>query len=214
MARKKNGRTAPEDSRTTAEYYKLHTQAVRDLAEADENNSPEIPQEELDKYRSGPKIRLKNWAKAILIKIWFAGSVCFFIFWGLSSYVGDRLDLLLIFGVVLGIVTDLLTNNILRTYAETPGANDRWMMFPGKGFYTLPLNLLYAYVLLFLVVTTYNVLNAALLALGVARDGTPLGVGPILFGVFYTAFDLLFISIKRMLQEIVADAKSNAKRRD
>ena len=146
MARKKNGRTAPEDSRTTAEYYKLHTQAVRDLAEADENNSPEIPQEELDKYRSGPKIRLKNWAKAILIKIWFAGSVCFFIFWGLSSYVADRLDLLLIFGIVLGIVTDLLTNNILRTYAETPGANDRWMMFPEKRYITFPLNILYAIV--------------------------------------------------------------------
>ena len=210
MARKKNGRTAPEDSRTTAEYYKLHTQAVRDLAEADENNSPEIPQEELDKYRSGPKIRLKNWAKAILIKIWFAGSVCFFIFWGLSSYVADRLDLLLIFGIVLGIVTDLLTNNILRTYAETPGANDRWMMFPQKRFYTFFLNILYAMLLLYCTDMFYTLVN---LTLSAASGGSrlTLGVGPILFGVVYTAFDLLFITIKRTLRQIVTDAMNNAK---
>ena len=214
MARKKNGRAAPEDSRTTAEYYKLHTQAVRDLAEADESNSPEVSQEELDKYRSGPKIRLKNWAKAILIKIWFAGSVCFFIFWGLSSYVADRLDLLLIFGIVLGIVTDLLTNNILRTYAETPGANDRWMMFPEKRYITFPLNILYAILLLLCTDFLYTLINLAIAGVTGGAGGCTLGVGPILFGVFYTAFDLLFISIKRMLQEIVADAKSNAKRRD
>ena len=214
MARKKNGRAVPEDSRTTAEYYKLHTQAVRDLAEADESNSPEVSQEELDKYRSGPKIRLRSWAKAILIKIWFAGSVCFFIFWGLSSYVADRLDLLLIFGIVLGIVTDLLTNNILRTCAETPGANDRWMMFPEKRYITFPLNILYAILLLLCTDFLYTLINLAIAGVTGGAGGYTLGVGPILFGVFYTAFDLLFISIKRMLQEIIADAKTYAKRRD
>ena len=112
MARDEKKRTTPEESKTTAEYYRLHTQAVRDLAEADESNSPEVSQEELDKYRSGPKIRLRSWAKAILIKIWFAGSVCFFIFWGLSAYIPARLDLLLVFAIALGIVTDILTNNI------------------------------------------------------------------------------------------------------
>ena len=40
-----------------------------------------------------------------------------------------------------------------------------------------------------------------------------LGVGPILFGVIYTAFDLLFITIKRTLRQIVADAMNNAKGR-
>ena len=212
MARKKNGRTAPEDSRTTAEYYKLHTQAVRDLAEADENNSPEIPQEELDKYRSGPKIRLKNWAKAILIKIWFAGSVCFFIFWGLSAYIPARLDLLLVFAIALGIVTDILTNNILRYYAKTPGANDRWMMFPEKRYITFPLNILYAIVLLLCTDFLYMLINLAIAGVTGGAGGYTLGVGPILFGVFYTAFDLLFITMKRILRDILADAKQNAKR--
>ena len=211
MARKKNGRAAPEDSRTTAEYYKLHTQAVRDLAEADESNSPEVSQEELDKYRSGPKIRLRSWAKAILIKIWFAGSVCFFIFWGLSAYIPARLDLLLVFAIALGIVTDILTNNILRYYAKTPGANDRWMMFPQKRYLTFVFNILYAAVLLICTDFFYTMLNLAIYGV-TGEGGYTLGVGPILFGVFYTAFDLLFITMKRILRDILADAKQNAKR--
>jgi hypothetical protein len=46
----------PEDSRTTADYYKLHTRAADDLANADESNSPVYSEEELRKYRSGPKL--------------------------------------------------------------------------------------------------------------------------------------------------------------
>lgn len=209
MAGKNKRRTTPEENRTTAEYYKLHTGAVRDLVEADESNSPEVPEEELLKYRSGPKLRLADWVKAILIKMWFAGSVCFFIFWGLSSYIGARLDLLLVFAVALGIVTDVLTNNILRYYAKTNGGNDRWMMFPQKGYITFPLNILYAIVLLFCVDMFYTLLNISLSAIG--DGGVTLGVGPILFGVVYTAFDLLFITIKRTLRQIVEDAMRNAK---
>ena len=120
MARR-NRRTTPEENRTTADYYKLHTKAVSDLVNADESNSPVVSREELDRYRSGLKLRLSDWVKAILIKMWFAGSVCFFIFWGLSSYVPARLDLLLVFAVALGVVTDILTNNILRYYAKSIG---------------------------------------------------------------------------------------------
>ena len=79
MAQKKNKRTAPEENRATSEYCKLHTDAVDDLVNADEDNSPEVSEEELNKYRSGPKFRIPDWLKALLIKAWFAGSVCFFI---------------------------------------------------------------------------------------------------------------------------------------
>jgi len=210
MAAKKN-RTTPEENRATEEYYKLHTRAVDDLVHADESNSPEVSEEELRRYRSGPKLRLTDWVKAILIKAWFAGSVCFFIFWGLSSYVSARLDLLFIFGLALGIVTDVLTNNILRYYAKTNGANDRWMMFPQKRYITFFLNILYAFVLLLCVDLLYNLINLALLAVG-GEGAHTLGVGPILFGVFYTGFDLLFLAAKRLLRQIVDDAKRSAHR--
>ena len=207
MAAKK--RSTPEESRTTAEYYKLHTGAVRDLVEADASNSPEVSEEELRKYRSGPKLQLSDWAKALLIKAWFAGSVCFFILWGLSSYVADTLDLMVIFAIALGVITDIITNNILRYYAKSANANDRWMMFPEKRFYTFFLNILYAGVLLFLTQGLYALINAVLSRLG---WGT-LGVGPILFGLFYTAFDLLLITVKRTFRQIFADALKSAERK-
>ena len=76
------------------------------------------------------------------------------------------------------------------------------MMFPKKAFHTLPLNLVYAFVLLFCVVTTYNVLNLVLKSLGAPG----MGVGPILFGVFTTAWDMLFITIKHTARKMLADA--------
>ena len=209
MASRRKKRTAPEESRATTDYYKLHTQAVDDLIHADETNSPEVSEEELRKYRSGPKFKLKDSAKAILIKMWFAGSVCFFIFWGLSGYLADQLDAMLAFGIALGVITDVITNNILRYYAKTDGANDAWMMFPKRRYLTFVLNILYAFVLLLCVNLVYHVLNLVLAALG---SDAVLGVGPILFGVLYTGFDLLFIQMKQLLLRIVSDAKRSAGR--
>ena len=209
MASGKKNRAVPEQSRATAEYYKLHTDAVRDLVEADESNSPEVSEEELRQYRSGHRFRLTDWVKVVLIKMWFAGSVCFFIFWGLSSYIPGRLDLLAVFALALGIVTDVLTNNILRYYAKDKNANDAWMMFPKKKYVTFFLNILYAAVLLLCVDALYNLINLALVALG---GKAVLGAGPILFGIFYTGFDLLFLGMKRLMRQIIADAKQNAKR--
>ncbi len=204
MASKKNRRAAPEEHPTATDYYKLHTDAVRDLISADESNSPPVPEAELRKYRSGPKLLPPDWLKAILIKVWFAGSICFFLFWGLAAHVTARLDLLAAFGVGLGIVTDLLTNNALRGLAGTEHGNDRWMMFPQKRYATFFLNIVYAVFLLLCVDMLYNLLNLLLLSLG----GAALGVEPILFGVFYTGFDLLFIGMKRLSARILSDANA------
>jgi hypothetical protein len=119
--------------------------------------------------------------------------------------------LFLVLALALGAVTDLLTNNVFRFYARTPGTNDRWMMFPQRAFYTLPLNLLYAGLLLFLVMTTYNVVNAAIIGITGAKDTLPLGVGPILFGVFTTAWDILLIRIKHTAQSVLSDARRATK---
>lgn len=206
MAKRKR-QPEKEAEKTLSEYYRLNTQAVDDLVTADESNSPQVSAAELRKYRSGPRVSLADWAKALLIKCWFAGAVCFFFLWGLGMYVTDYWDQMLVLGVALGIVTDLLTNNLFRFYAKTPGANDRWMMFPQKKFITLFLNILYAFLVLACVVMTYQAINALLVALTGARDTVPLGVGPILFGVFVTAWDQLFITMKRTLIKIFRDAR-------
>lgn len=203
----KNKKEPAEEKKSLAEYYQLNTKAVDDLVNANAENSPKVSEEELRKYRSGPKIRLSDAVKAILLKTWFGGMVCFFFFWGLGMYVSDQADQLLILGLGFGFVTDLFTNNIFRFYAKVPGANDRWMMFPKKRFLSLPLNVLYAFVILFCVVTTYNALNALLVALTDAKDTVPLGVEPILFGVFSMAWDMLFLFMKKTAKRVIADAK-------
>ena len=208
MARKKQVR---EPERTAAEYYQLNTKAVDDLVSADVSNSPKVSQAELNKYRSGPKVHLSDWVKVILVKWWFAGAVCFFFLWGLGTVVPNRENQLIIVGLALGFVTDLLVNNIFRYYAKTPGTNDRWMMFPKKGFASLPLNILYAFVLLACVVGTYNAVNALWLSLSGQKDTIPIGVGPILFGLFATLWDLVFLGMKRMLKRIVSDASKQVK---
>ena len=139
MAGKKQGR-APEKERDAAEYYRLNTRAIDDLVTASPENSPKVSEEELRKYRSGPKIRLKDWLKMLLIKWWFAGAVCFFFLWGLGLFVQNQENQLLILGIALGMITDLLVNPILRYYAKTPGSNDRWMMVPRKGAPGMVLN--------------------------------------------------------------------------
>lgn len=210
MARKhKNPPREPD--RSAADYYRLNLKAVDDLVTADESNSPRVSEAELRKYRSGPKIRLSDTLKALLIKFWFNGATCFFFLWGLGAYLQSWLDQMVVLALALGAVNDLLTNNVFRFYAKTPGANDRWMMFPQKALYTLPLNVLYAGVLLFLVATTYNAVNAAIIRFTGAVGAVPLGVGPILFGVFTTAWDLLLIKLKHTAQSVLSDARRASK---
>ena len=212
MASKKDQRKENrEEQKTTAEYYKLNTNAVDDLVSASKENAPPVSKAELRKYQSGPRIKMAEWVKAVLLKTWFAGMVCFFFLWGLGTYVSDQLDMLFIVGLALGFVTDLLVNPIFRFYAKTPGGNDRWMMFPQKRYISLPLNVVYAFLLLFCVVTTYNVINGLILSVTKAADTIPLQVEPILFGLFTMGWDMLFLGAKRLFKRILADAKDSAR---
>ena len=210
MARKQKN-PPRETPKSAADYYKLNLKAVDDLVTADRDNSPKVSEAELRKYRSGPKIRLSDTLKALLIKFWFNGATCFFFLWGLGAYLHSWLDQMVVLALALGAVNDLLTNNVFRFYAKTPGGNDRWMMFPQKAFYTLPLNVIYAALLLVLVVMTYSAVNAAIIGITGAVGTVPLGVGPILFGVFTTAWDTLLIKLKHTAQSVLADARRASK---
>ena len=202
---------ARERAESAASYYELKTQAVEDLVSANEENSPPVSREEIRKYTSLGRLKLADWVKLLAIKWWFAAAVCFFFLWGLGTYVPSILDLLVITGIALGFVTDLLTNNVLRFVAPTKGANDRWMMYPKKGYISLPLNLVHAGLVLFLVYTAYNALNALIISLGgLESTAVPLGVEPILFGLLYLGFDMLLITLKHVAQNMLKDAEKKA----
>lgn len=118
--------------------------------------------------------------------------------------------MLFILGIVLGLVTDLLTNNVIRFVEKTPGENDKWLLFPKKGMVSFFLNMVYAIVLVVLVYGLYGVINSVLAVLLGLTDTVALGVEPILFGVFTMGFDMLFIGCRNLMKNIIADAKMSA----
>lgn len=206
MSKKRKNEPQKPEIEGQADYYKLKTQAVDDLVNASEDNSPPVPEEELRAYRSGPRMKVADWVKMLFIKFWFAGAVCFFFIWGLGGFLTSELDLLLVTGMALGIVTDLMTNPVLRFFEKTKGENARWMMVTRKTYSGFFLNILYAYVVLFLVYTLYNVINLTAAHITGASDRVVLGVEPVLFGLFCLGFDLLLIQMKHVIGRIVRGA--------
>lgn len=189
--------------------YELKSDAVDKLLKAEKGEVPEFSQEELKKYRSKGGIKLPQPLKVILLKAWFAGAVCYFILWGLGMYIYSLIDMLFIMGIVLGMVTDLLTNNVIRFIEATPGENNKWLMFPNqKGMVSFFLNLVYALVLVACVYFLYSGINLMIVAIIGNADTVPLGVEPVLYGVFYMGFDLLFVGCKNLLKQIISDAQA------
>lgn len=209
MAKSKNSHS-PEELRNLSDYYRLNTKSIDDLVNADPENSPEVPPEELNKYRSKSGIHLPTWLKVVLLKAWFAGATCFFVFWGLGIYVTNTLDMLVVFGIALGMVTDLLVNSILRFMATVPGENDKWMLFPKRGVGSFLLNVVYGLVLLLLVDGLYQLINTLCIALGAAADSVTVGVEPVLFGLLYMGFDLLAVGCRNLVKRIFSDARQSA----
>ena len=203
MQENNNKKNQPEKAEN---YYELKTDAVNRLINANSVTQPsKVTVDPGREYRSkGFLDKIPVWVKALFIKFWFNGAVCFFIFWGLGMLVPDILDMLVVFGVVLGLVTDIFVNNIFRFIANYPGQNDKWMLIPVKKNWTIFVNVAYSVVALFCVFYLYNFINYTIIEqLG---GEAMFGVEPIAFGLIYLAVDMFFISIKNMAVSIVTDA--------
>lgn len=190
--------------------YELKSDAVEKLLKAEKGDVPEFSEEELRKYRSKGRFKIPNVVKVLFLKGWFAGAVCYFILWGLGFYINSLIDMLFVLGVVLGMATDLLTNNVLRFIESTPGENDKWLMFPKKGMVSFFLNMVYAIILILCVYKLYGAINQAAAVLMGDPELVFLGVEPVVFGIFTMGFDVLFIQCKNLMKKIIADAKQSA----
>ncbi len=147
----------------------------------------------------------KKWpaaVKALLIKAWFAGAVYFFVGWGLFINSLDQLDLTLALGLVLGAVTDLMVNRILVTFMDNGGDTyKKHIMFYSKKFYFFWVNILYGVLLSFLIAYTYHAINLIAVRIGgLEENRMVLGAEPILYGLFFTAYDALLVSIKNFIK--------------
>lgn len=201
--------TPDQPEKKSASYYDLHTEAVEDLVTADKENTPRYSKAELEKYRSGKvKWRFPEWLKVILIKFWFYGAVCFFVFMGLGMFVPNQIDMLFIAAIIMGMVTDLLINHFLRFTEKLPGGNARWIMVTRRGVAGFLMNLMYGFLLLFVVVTVYNAINSCIWAItGGDANTRLLSVEPVLFGLFATGADMLCVTIKNTFIKILTDAR-------
>ncbi len=214
-----------QDKETTIEnYYDLKTKEVDELVSAlkgedvSQNSEPvttnieEITGEntnakpgsrkaEFDPYKTDKFARIPAWVKALFIKFWFAGAVCFFVNMGLAMVISDPLDLLVIDGVVLGIMTDVLVNPIFRLLESSDKEYNNFMMFPFplKKFWTLFTNIAYYVVVLLGVLGIYFLMDE-FWGLGVY-------VEPLLFGLFALIIDMAFIGIKDLIVFLVKRAK-------
>ena len=208
MAKKKSNKNHTPEKKSTTDYYKLKTDAVDRLVNADKKTYDKTKGDPGKEYRSkGFLDKIPSWIKSLFIKFWFNGSVCFFIFWGLSLYVTDMLDMIFVLAVVMGMVTDILVNNVFRFLATYEGQNDKWMMFPKKKYWTFVANILYAFPVLVGVIWFYNIFNVVLNNIKGTEGEMFLGVEPIVFGLAYMAIDMLFITMKNTMIKIISDAK-------
>ena len=208
MAKKKENNNRTPEKKSSADYYKLKTDAVDRLVNADKKTYDKTKGDPGKEYRSrGFLDKVPSWLKALFIKFWFNGSVCFFIFWGLGMYVTDMLDMIFVLAVVMGMVTDILVNNAFRFLANYEGQNDKWMMFPKKKYWTFVANILYAFPVLVGVIWFYNIFNVVLNNIKGTEGEMFLGVEPIVFGLAYMAIDMLFITMKQTMIKIISDAK-------
>lgn len=204
MAKKQT--TLPENKQ--ADYYKLHTDAAERLVNTTKENTPRYSQEELNRYKGGKKKwRLPEAVKVVLIKFWFFGAICYFVFMGLGMYLVSVLDQLVVSGVITGMVMDLLMNHFLRFTENMPGGSKRYIMVTKRGAPGFLLNILYGLLLMYLVISLYGVINSALQTPGENEAVAYVMVEPLLFGLFTTALDAACVGIKRGFAKIVADAK-------
>ena len=187
------------------DLYRIKTEAVEDLVNANKENTPSYSEEELKKYRSKSRLNINPVFKALFIKFWFSGVVCYFFIWGLGMYIPSNLDLYFVKAIGMGFVKDILENNLYRFVANPEGSNDRWMMFPKKSYMSLVFNVLYAILVTGCVYFTYQGIN--FVGTSGNNDRVVFGVEPIFFGIFYMGFELLFLWMKHMAVRIIADAK-------
>lgn len=194
-------------SKAAQEYYKLKTKAVDDLVTADEDNSPQVSPAELERYGARQKKGFPDWLKAGFIKFWFPGSVFYFMLMGLPLQ--HPLDRVVIVGIVLGMVTDLLTNNLIRFIAVSKGSNDRWLMFARERYATFIWNILYAIVLCAIVfLGIYPGIDLVCNLIQGTQGKQYLMMEPLGFGLSYMLCDMLLVWLKNCIGKAVGSGKN------
>lgn len=170
-------------------------------------NSDKEKNKHFDPYRSDILRKVPTWLKALLVKWWFAGCVCYFIMWGLGEFIPNNENLMLATGAVLGVVVDIFVNPIFFFFERDKGEYNNYMMlpFPFKKFWTFFVNVIYYILVMMLVSMTYTGIN---LLVQIGDPDNFVGVEPLLFGTICVIIDMAFIGIKDLIVYLVKKRKN------
>lgn len=208
MSKKKKQHNQQTQKKSAENYYDLKTEAVERLVNA--KDAPEVSDEEINKYKSGGKFRIPAWLKILFVKFWFGGAICFFFMWGLGNYL-TGIDKMAVIAIGMGLVTDLMINHFIRAFEPEKGSHDKWIFVSVRKWWSIFLNVIYAGVIMFCIVSTYTAVNYLIYGPAETAEGI-LGVEPLLFGLLFCAYDMLFIGIKTGLRKIISDAEKSVSR--
>lgn len=182
------------------------TTNIAEITGEEEKKGGSKKSKEFDPYRRDKLHFLPVWLKAIFIKWWFAGAVCFFIMWGIGL---RDLDAIVLVGVILGVIVDVLVNPIFRMMESDKKEYNYYMMFPFpfKAFWTFFTNIIYYVVITLMINYCYFGVNQIINLIKHTSDVYYVGVEPLLFGVFCVVADMAFIGIKDLIVFLVKKGK-------
>lgn len=173
-------------------------------SQGEETTYKKSKSKEFNPYKLDRLSRVPTWIKAVFIKWWFAGCVCYLINMGLGSVITNDENRMLLTGVILGIVVDVLVNPAMRYFQTDEREYDNYMMFPFpfKKYWTFFTNAVYYIVVAIVVMYMYQGLNML-----VGGGKIAVGVEPLLYGTFCVIVDMAFIGIKDLIVYLVRRKK-------
>lgn len=155
---------------------------------------------EFNPYRTDFLSKVPTFLKALFIKWWFAGVVCFFVNMGLGVYVTATADLILLDGIVLGLVVEVFVNPLFHFMETDRREYDDYMMFPFpfKAYWTFFTNVLYYVGIAVIVNFVYNFINDFMFSFAIE---------PLSWALITVAADMIFIGIKDLVVHLVKKHK-------
>lgn len=215
----KNKKKIQED--VIENYYDLKVDKVNELVAALKGEDEDLPavsmnisdctgisdpknvkrngkQKEFDPYKRDLLSRIPVWIKALFIKWWFFGLICYMVMMGLMN-VTNSLDRLVLTGLVTGLVVEILVNPIFR-YAQHENEYNPYIMFPFpfKAYWTFFANILYYLLVVFCVSWIIALINLM---------GIDFATEPLSFGIFALIVDMAFIGIKDLIVHLVKKSR-------
>ncbi len=163
-------------------------------------------------YKLDRLSRVPTWIKALVIKFWFAGMVCYIIGMGLGSIISSNENRIILTGVVLGVVVDVLANPAMYYFQSSDREYDPYIMFPFpfKKYWTFFTNIIYYVFVAFVVTYMYQGLNMLIDIISgtQGQQNINVGVEPLLYGLFTVIADMAFIGIKDLIVYLVRKNKN------